>query len=242
MPHNNEPTLALTGTAGPIYSSQQSLIGKPDVIGWQRGQLSVQLIDRETAVRIIRANHYSKKVAHASRYHFGIFNETELVGIAQYGYAMNPASQESVVANTRMDEYLELNRLWVDDCMPRNTESAALALTLKWIRNTTPVAWVQSFADERCRRFGAIYQACSFDYVGEHMATFWELDGIWYHNSLMTRKTYRPPAAQTIQNNRHRAIEHRLRQFRYIKFLRKSFRKNLLLPIQPYPKPGTIID
>jgi hypothetical protein len=231
--------LVLSGEAGPIYADQLSLMGHRDVIGWQRGELSCAEMDRDTANDIIRRNHYSGKVYNASYIHLGAYWRGDLVGVAQYGYAMNPTSQGSVVEGTGPREYLELNRLWLDDIMPGNSESAFLALTLRYIRATTPVAWVQSFADERCRRFGAVYQACSFDYVGEHTATFWEIDGDWFHNSLITTvsedKLY--PQARYAQANKHRATRHELRQFRYIKFLRKSFRTRLLLNVQPYPKP-----
>jgi hypothetical protein len=234
--------LVLDGPAGPIYADQLSLMGHRNVVGWQRGELSCAEMNRDLANEIIRANHYSGKVYNASYIHLGAYWRGDLVGVAQYGYAMNPTSQGSVVADTGPREYLELNRLWLDDVMPGNSESAFLALTLRYIKATTPVAWVQSFADERCRRFGAVYQACSFDYVGEHTATFWELDGTWYHNSLMTRDPSLSPAAAFVQEHKDEAVAHNLRQFRYIKFLRKSFRARLLLDVQPYPKPGDDAD
>lgn len=239
MPTANqyEGRLTLDGPAGPIYAGQLSLMGHRDVIGWQRGDLVAQEMDRDTANDIIRANHYSGKVYNASYIHLGAYWHGDLVGVAQYGYAMNPTSQGSVVEGTGPREYLELNRLWMADHMPGNSESAFLALTLRYIRASTPVAWVQSFADERCQKFGGVYQACSFDYVGEHTATFWELDGTWYHNSLMTRDPSLSPAAAFIQQHKAEAVAHELRQFRYIKFLRKSFRARLLLDVQPYPKP-----
>jgi hypothetical protein len=199
--------------------------------------LEVEPIDRELANEVIRQNHYSGKVYNASYIHLGAFWSGELVGVAQYGYAMNPTSQEGVVPGTGPKEYLELNRLWVDDVMPRNTESAILSLTLKFIRATTPVRWVQSFADERCRRFGAVYQACSFLYCGEHTAVFWEIDGQWFHNSILTRDPNLTPAAKWAQENRERAVPHNLRQFRYVKFLRPKYRRDLALPTYPYPKP-----
>jgi hypothetical protein len=235
MAHENK--LRLDGSAAPIYSSQESLLGEPEVVGWRKGDLAVEEIDRDIANEIIRQNHYSGKIYKGTYLHYGAFWRGELVGIAQYGYAMNPASQESVVSGTKLNEYLELNRLWVDDSMPKNSESALLALTLRVIKATTRVKWIQSFADERCRLFGAVYQACSFLYCGEHTATFWEVEGTWFHNSLMSRDPSLTPKARFLQENKHRATPYNLRQFRYLKFLDPSYRSKLQLKTYPYPKP-----
>jgi hypothetical protein len=232
-----ENRLRLDGPAEPIYSPQQTLLGPADVVGWKKGDLEIEVINRDLANDIIRQNHYSGKVYNASYIHLGAFWDGQLIGVAQYGYAMNPTSQEGVVPGTGPKEYLELNRLWVDDGMPGNSESAILSLTLKFIKATTPVRWVQSFADERCRLFGGVYQACSFLYCGEHTAVFWEIDGRWFHNSIMTRDPKLTPAARWAQENRERATPHNLRQFRYVKFLRPKYRRDLALPTYPYPKP-----
>jgi len=62
--------------------------------------------------------------------HLGIFDGRELVGVMQWGYAMNPSSGARVVTGTSNREYMELNRLWVHDRMPRNTESRAISYSL----------------------------------------------------------------------------------------------------------------
>ena len=48
------------------------------------------------------------------------------------------------------------------------------------------VAWVQSYADERCQGLGVIYQACSFLYLGFHESPLSELDGEVYYKLLLT--------------------------------------------------------
>jgi hypothetical protein len=40
-----------------------------------------------------------------------------------------------------------------------------------------------------------------------------------------------------LRANRHRATAHRIPQYRYIYFLKKSARRDLRLRPQPYPKP-----
>ena len=151
---------------------------------------------------------------------------------------MNPASMASVVSETKDDEYCELNRMWLDDSLPRNSESMAVSYALKYLKRKFPrMAWVQSFADERCGRFGVVYQACNFTYCGEHTSVFWELDGQVYHNSLMTdSRRAETPYGKTLRENKDRATPHKLRQFRYIYFLKRGFRGRLRLKVRSYPK------
>lgn len=222
---------------GYIYDAQQTLFGAREVIGFGTSDWCVKEVERKTANNIIVNNHYSKKFYNATYIHLGVFIKGELLGILQYGYAMNPASGGSVVEGTQMDEYLELNRMWLDDKAKRNSESKAISYSIKYIRNKYPkVKWIQSFADERCGGFGIVYQACSFSFYGEHKALFWTLDGEIYHNSLMTRDPKLSKAAAKLQQNKDRATSEELRQFRYIKFLDERWRKKCLLKQAPYLK------
>ena len=213
------------------YITEPSLFGHDFCIGFGDSDFCVKEIDRDKACKIIIENHYSKKIYSASYIHLGVFISGSLVGVLQYGYAMNPASMGSVVKGTEIDEYLELNRMWLDDIAPRNSESKAISYSIKYIRRKHPkVKWIQSFADERCGKFGIVYQAANFEYFGEHQATFWTLDGVVYHNTLMTaKKGKQGKAGDYLQANKDRATSEVLRQFRYIYFLRKSARKDVLL-------------
>lgn len=220
-----------------IYDAQQTLFGAREIIGFGCDDWCVREVERKTANNIIVNNHYSKKFYNATYIHLGVYIKGELLGILQYGYAMNPASGGSVVEGTQMDNYLELNRMWLDDKAPRNSESKAISYSIKYIKRKYPkVKWIQSFADERCGGFGIVYQACSFSFYGEHKALFWTLDGEIYHNSLMTRDPKLSKAAAKLQQNKDRATSEELRQFRYIKFIDERWRKKCLLKEAPYLK------
>ena len=140
----------------------------------------------------------------------------------------------------KMDQYLELNRMWIADGVGEYPESRAISYSIKFIKRKFPkIKWIQSFADERCGGFGIVYQACSFSYYGEHKSDFWELDGEVYHNIQMTvskdSKRYKG-GAKHLQENKERAVKMNLRQFRYIKFIDKSWKKKCLLKEKPYLK------
>lgn len=224
---------------GFILSPQASLFGQPDVIGFGDDAFCVKEIGRDFANGVIVANHYSGKVVKTSWVHLGVFIGGEFMGVLQFGPAMNPASAGSVVAGTAIDEYLELNRMWLDDIAPHCSESRALSHAFKFIRRKHPkVKWVQSFADERCGKFGAVYQAAGFRYFGEHTSTFWELDGETYHNSILTNgNRAHLPGAITLKAGIDRATRHELRQFRYLYFMAPRFAKGVKLKERPFPKP-----
>ncbi len=223
-----------------IYSKQESLWGEPDCIGFGTDDFYIKEIDRKLANEIIIKNHYSKKVYNATYLHLGLFYKNKIKGVLQYGYAMNPASCGSVVKGTKQNEYLELNRMWISDDCKKYAESQAISYSIKYIKKKLKtIKWIQSFADERCGGFGIVYQACSFDFFGEHKSDFWELDGEVYHNIQMTvakdSKRYKG-GAKYLQENKDRAKKMNLRQFRYIKFIDKRQKKNCLLKQMPYPK------
>ena len=223
-----------------IWSDQLTLFGEREIIGFGGDEWHVKEIDRNTANAIIIKEHYSHKIYNATYIHLGVFIDGDLLGVLQYGYAMNPASCGSVVEGTQIDEYLELNRMWLDDKAERNSESKALAYSLRYIRSKFPkIKWIQSFADERCGGFGIVYQAANFYYYGEHTSDFWEWDNEVFHNIQMTVKkgTSRyTKRVNELQMNKDSAKKLRLRQFRYIKFIDKRWEKKCLLKKEPYLK------
>jgi len=233
------PTGVAGEAAGYLFDQASDLFGNRECLGFGSPAFAVVLLDREQANAIVMANHYSRRITSGSTLHLGLWLDGVLCGVLQYGNAMNPASAPTIVAGTLMSEYLELNRMWLSDDAPRNSESKALAYSIRLIRRVRPaVKWIQSFADERCGLFGTVYQAAGFTFHGEHIGLFWELDGDWYHNSLMTRrKDASGPRAARLLANRERAVLHRLRQFRYLRFLQVRFERACLYPRQPFPKP-----
>jgi len=220
-----------------ILSNQISLYGEAECLGFGNEEFYIKEIDRKFANDIIVKNHYSKKFYNATYIHLGLFNISGLIGVLQYGYAMNPASQGSIVKDTSIDEYLELNRMWIKDDVGKYPESRAVSLSIKYIKRKFPkIKWIQSFADERCGGFGIVYQACSFDYYGEHSSVFWEFENEIYHNSLITNNNRNKKAELEKRGFNEKATKFELRQFRYIKFINQKWKKKCLLEQKPYPK------
>lgn len=211
------------------------------VVGYGTEHFHVRTIPRAAAVDIIRRHHYSGRIVNNSYIHLGVFMEGALMGALQFGYAMNPSSGRRIVEGTQNREYLELNRMWIDDAVPANGESTALSYAIRYIKRAFPmVGWIQSFADERCGGAGIVYQAANFVYCGCHRTRFFHLDGEWYHEMMLNRRVSAGGRALYLQTHVGRAVAYSFRQFRYLYFIDRRKLKALALTICPYPKPGGV--
>lgn len=219
---------------GYLYSDQMPMFGHKEIIGYGNSDFYVKEIERNLANNIIKKNHYSKKYFNNSYIHLGVFIKGELLGVLQYGHLLNNNSVSNIVKGTKSGEACELNRMWLDDKAKRNSESKAISYSVKYLKGKYPkIKWFQSFADERCGGLGIVYQACSFNYYGEHIAAFYT-DGVkFYHNIQVTAK--REKAGVQVKD-KSKLVKIELRQFRYIKYLHTKAEKYCLLEKKPYLK------
>ena len=222
-----------------IYSTQQAMFGSKEIIGFGSDDFYIKEIPKQISKELIIKHHYSKKVCNdaTTHIHLGCFINGELLGVLQYGYAMNPQSMASVVSNTKLNEYKELNRMWFDDRAERNTESKAISYSIRYIRSKfKTVKWIQSFADERCGGLGIVYQAANFKFYGEHTNVMWEFENEIFHNSIVTNNARGKKKELESKNWKDTATQFKLRQFRYIYFINQRCIKDCLLSEMPYPK------
>ena len=218
-----------------IYSSQLSLFLERECIGYGSNIFYIKEIDRDLANKVIKENHYSKKYFNNSYIHLGLFENNVLKGVLQYGHLMNNNSVSTIVEGTKNGEALELNRMWLsDDINIKYPESQAISMSIKYIKKKFPlIKWIQSFADERCGGFGIVYQACSFNYYGEHLSTFYTDGETFFHNIQVTASRDKA-GIQVVDKTSLTKMQ--LRQFRYIKFIKNNLEKKCTLKKQEYPK------
>lgn len=215
------------------------IMGASGTQGFGCRHFYVAQIPCKTARSVIINHHYSKRVVNNSYLHLGVFREGTFEGVLQFGYTLNPARAGRVVADTVQGQYMELNRMWLSDDAPRNSESRAISYAIKYIKRACPtVAWIQSFADERCCGLGVVYQAANFLYIGSHKTTFYLLNGEVYHKMLLTALVKGGQRGVKLRAEIDRAEKQTLRQFRYIYFIKTDWKKRLKMSIQPYPKQG----
>lgn len=202
-------------------------------------KLYIKEIPTKLANKIIIDNHYSGTVAQGVQYHIGVFYEDKLYGVAQFGYGIRPKDTCKWVANTLPTEYLELNRLWISDELGANSESKTISLCLKYVKQRKPeLKWIISFADGMMGKVGTIYQATNFIYTGfrKDGGIWMTKDGerlhsvsLWHKHGTIKRSVledvYGTPLYKVFGG-----------QYRYFYFYDKKFKKNLTVPILPYPK------
>ena len=112
----------------PRHHTPGYIEGSLGLAGFGTRNFYVATIPRPQAVEIILANHYSGSIVNNCYVHLGVFIKGELLGVMQFGYMMNPRRMEKVVAGTGVTEYLELNRMWLDDkAAPQQREPSASA-------------------------------------------------------------------------------------------------------------------
>lgn len=124
-------------------------------------------IDSKTANRFIKRVHYSGKVVQNSQLHIGVYLNNVLHGAMQFGPSLDKRKLQGLVSGTKWHEFIELNRLAFDDYLPRNSESRAISIAMRLLKEYAPqVKWVISFADATQCGDGTIYRASGFILTG----------------------------------------------------------------------------
>lgn len=122
--------------------------------------LDVKKISSSLIREVAEREHYMHRkpvVSHA----FGLFDSEDLVGVCSFG---TPASRHLQAGAYPSDpgRVMELNRLWVHDAMPKNTESWFVSRCLRDL----PSYMVVSYADTAAGHTGYVYRALNFRYAG----------------------------------------------------------------------------
>lgn len=122
--------------------------------------MRVEPITSKLAREVAEREHYMHRKPMVSRA-FGLYVAEGLMGVCVYG---TPASRHLQLGAYPADpgKVLELNRLWVSDELPKNTESWFVSRTLKALDQRMVV----SYADTVQGHVGYIYRALNFHYAG----------------------------------------------------------------------------
>lgn len=204
-----------------------------------QGQLIIKEISYDIAKEMTIKNHYSHKWNTSfGKINYGIFKDDVLLGCAVYGNLMNPKSIRSI---TDDGDIIELNRLWVDDVLGKNTETMFLSATFTLIKNNYPnIVAIQSFADGRLG-VGTIYKASNFKYYGFDKSLFFD-NGKEVFHKVPLENTKRPSGFMKknlyVITNNVKAFY--VNTYRYIMPLKKKIK--IKLKEQPYPEYQKGID
>lgn len=81
-----------------------------------------------------------------------------------FGPSTDKSKLIDLVAWTKWNEFIELNRIAFSEFLPKNSESRAISIALMLLKRNAPhIKWVISFADGTQCGDGTIYRAAGFD-------------------------------------------------------------------------------
>lgn len=121
---------------------------------------TVAPLDKALGNDLVERHHYLHRRP-SNSYCFGLFDAEEPVGVCVFG---TPASRhlQVGVCPSAPSSVIELNRLWLRDECPPNSESFFVARCLAAL----PPLIVVSYADTTQGHVGTIYRALNFAYAG----------------------------------------------------------------------------
>ena len=170
--------------------------------------------------------HYAKRIPSIS-YAFGLYFNSELIGICTFGVPASPSLCIGVCGEKYRDNVLELNRLCVNDHNIKNLTSYFVSNCLKILPNNKIIV---SYADTSQNHHGYIYQACNFLYTGKTK----ERTDIGFEDGSHSRH-YNKNLNYSLFRKK-RSSKYRYVIFTGTKKEKKILKKALNYKIQPYPK------
>ncbi len=135
-------------------------------------------IPERKATELIIEHHY-KRTRCSISWCWGIQQGNQIVGVLTVGRPATWSAKSGVVGETYVDgkkpfarsqDVYELNRLWVSDALPHNTESRFIAWCLREVCKKHPQIILISYADGDRGHVGYVYQATNWLYLGTSAA------------------------------------------------------------------------
>lgn len=218
---------------------------------FDRNEYSVKPIQAKETYDWLLHKHYAHRLPSIT-YAFGLYNKDNiLVGVCTYGHPFS-SMLKRCMGEEWFDKMLELNRLCVNDGLPKNTLSWFVSQTFKFLPKPTPLV---SYADTEHNHHGYIYQATNWIYTGLS-APFQDyvVKGFEHlHNQSVCDLVGRADTDENVAGkSRYQLLVEkfgeenvykvdRSRKHRYFYFLGnkreiRNMRKSLMYNEEPYPK------
>jgi len=186
---------------------------------------SVSAIQSSSTHDWILNKHYAKRLPSIS-FAYGLFDDNVMVGICTIGKPASPQLCKGVCGEENSKFVYELNRLCVNDGLPKN----ALSFFVGKVLSLLPPLILVSYADSAQNHHGYIYQATNWIYTGATKARtdIGSEDG--------THSRHYDKGLDYSKNRKFRSSKYRYVYFTGAKDQRKKWRKQLNYPVESYPK------
>jgi hypothetical protein len=198
--------------------------------------LQVMIIAPQVARVIFERHHYLHSMPGGTVLCFGVFVKENLYGALSLG--VGPKNAHMMVDGANPTDCLTLTRLWLDDILPRNSESRVIGLVIRALRLHTKIKFLISYADPAEGHLGTIYQATNWLYTGisDAQPKLDLGDGIPRHLRSVGSAFGTHSGKYFREHGLDVKFIPRTGKHRYIYFIDQSWRNRLRVPILPYPK------
>ena len=145
-----------------------------NVIGYECPEKEIRIVEcsKDDADRVIVPHHYSHKVTKNSCINMLVYYKNHLRGALQIGYGIRP----KIKGDLNADKTREFDRMWLDDIMPKFSETIVISLLHHFLRKAhKEIKHLISYADTSAGMTGTIYRAASYRLVAELKADFYIL-------------------------------------------------------------------
>jgi hypothetical protein len=206
---------------------------------------TVKKIDSKETYDFILDKHYAGRKPSIS-FSYGLFDGSQKIGVLTIGKPASNSLCTGVLGIEYQNKVYELNRLIVEDNLPKNTLSWFVSKVLKDLKKNDLI--LISYADTGMNHNGYIYQATNWMYIGYLLSdSFYKLDNDVVHAvTVWHRYKEKHPLRET-----HTTNEILCKTFSYVsKILSKQhvyifpLKKRVNIPFErkPYPKKDMEIE
>lgn len=196
------------------------------------GFITLTEVESKDIRKLIEENHYSHKT---TPNHFLSFDVNDGLGAIQLGFGIRPHMKHTISKLINKENYCEFDRMWLDDCLPKNSESQTIGLLIRYLKINYPnIKFIITYADGSAGNVGTIYKATNAIQINPIMCDFYQLPNgervhpvsMWHRHKTRAKefleKQY--PGYKHIKGTKKNSLY----QYRYIYILDKKLRNQYL--------------
>ena len=213
-----------------------------DAFGRIVRDLKVAPIAQVDAKNLLVLHHYLHSFPGGTKLSFGIFYQSSLMGAITLG--VGPFLGYGLVDKATPEDCITLTRLWLEDDLPRNSESRVIGVLLRSLQKETSLKFVLAYSDPAAGHLGTIYQATNWVYTGLSSAPpLYDIgDGILHHSRSLAHGLGTHSIRYLVSHGINVKTVPQMPKHRYIYFLDQSWRSRLMAPVLSYPKKRSDIN
>ena len=192
----------------------------------------IERLNPQETYPFILKRHYLHRIPPIT-WAFGLVKDNSIVGIITIGKPASPYLCDGICGNEFSSQVYELNRMFIEDGLPKNTASYFISRCLGYLRpppHSHSGFIIVSYADSGKNHCGFVYQSSNWIYTGITKERTDINSGELKHS-----RHYDKNSDHSI-NRKLRTAKHRYVFFIGDKKFKRLMKEKLKYPLLPYPK------